>query len=46
VEEAGGVCRNSAGDELALDSKGVIATCPGITEELTEVVGWKESESD
>ena len=46
VEEAGGVCRNSAGAELALDSNGIIATCPGITEKLTEVVGWKASEAD
>lgn len=45
VEEAGGVCLDSAGGPLSLASKGAIAACPGIAKSLCDVVGWEASET-
>ncbi len=44
VQEAGGQCWDRAGKPLTLDSRSIIATCPEIAVELSELVAWTEAD--
>lgn len=42
VSEAGGICRNRAGEPLKLTDDSVIVACPGVYDAFSETVLWKD----